>query len=421
MPGADQGHGDQPSRDPPVLGPFGCPDSGDTRKSPPQDRRRATRFPRQPIDFVALDVHTGKGLFESAVVEQVERDVGLGIDNVAGANGDAMPLAVDGGQLAFGRAGVDDREERRRRCRQLAQRLRRLEHRRELPPSRGDTIVREQAREKCERFIPGIGRNHERTLAWPFQPLAERVAVRGYRGLEHRGRHLRIARFGPALPASVECLETFDRHAELLGKPDLGGDGLFQPLLQIAGVERPHPLPVAGAALATGPFALAGPIAGRDEDEGGLRPLGRGDGGEAGSVVVFGLAARVPVRAELPAGPSLGDPRRRRTRLGPAVPSGALRVVVAWKVNLTKVVTGRMNQLAQKHRQQTTSVEIALRPIMDLPGLDGQEARNISTNRDGLRVSASMMAVERRLVFEKLPAIGPERLFELRCHVGGQR
>ena len=119
MPCTDQGHGDQPSRNPPILGPFWCPDSRDIRKSPSQDRRRATRFPRQPIGFIALDAHIGKGFFVSAVVEQVERDVGLGIDSVAGANGDAMPLAVDGSQIAFGRVGVDDREERRRRCRQL--------------------------------------------------------------------------------------------------------------------------------------------------------------------------------------------------------------------------------------------------------------------------------------------------------------
>ena len=355
------------------------------------------------------------------MVEQVERDVGLGIDSIAGADGDAMPLAIDGGQLAFSRVGVDDREERRRRCRQLAQRLRRLEHCRELPPSRGDAVIPEQAREKCERFIPGIGRNDERALAWSLKPLVERISLRGYRGLEHRGRHLRIARFGPAPPASVERLETFDRHAGLLGKPDLRGDGLFQPLFQIAGVECSHVLPVAGRPLVLGPFALAGPIAGRDEDEGALRPLDRGDGREAGRMVVFGLAARILVGAELPAGFSLGDPRRRRTRLDPAVPSGALRVVVAWKVNLTKVVTGRMNQLAQKHRQQTAGVEIALRPTMDLPGLDGQEARNIGANRDGPRVSASVIAIERRLMVEKFPAIGPERLFQLRGHVGGQR
>ena len=207
----------------------------------------------------------------------------------------------------------------------------------------------------------------------------------------------------------------------MFGEPDLRGDGLFQPLFQIAGVERPHVLPVAGRPLVLGPFRLAGPIARGDEEKGALHPLGRGDGREAGRVVAFGLGARILAGAELPAGFSIGNPRCRRTRLDPAVPAGALRVVVARKVNLMKIVAGGMNQLAQKHRQQTTGVEIALRPIMDLLSLDGQEARNIGANRDCLRVSASMMAIERRLVVEKPLAVRPECLFQLGCHVEGQR
>ena len=211
VPCADQSHRDQSSRDPIILGPFGCPDRGDTRKPPPQNRRRATRFPRQPIGFVTLDAHIDKGLFESAVVEQVERDVELGIDNVAGANGDAMPLAVYGGQLAFGRVGVDDREERRRRRCQLPQRFRRLEHRREVPPSRGDAVLLEQAREERQRLVPGIGGDGEQTIGRLSEPLLKGVPMRGERRAEYRGCHHRLARFSPALPASVECFETIGR------------------------------------------------------------------------------------------------------------------------------------------------------------------------------------------------------------------
>ena len=243
----------------------------------------------------------------------------------------------------------------------------------------------------------------------------------GERRAEYRGCHFRIARHRPAPPTCIERLEAVGRHIELLGKPHPGGDRPFQPLLDIAGVERPHVLPIAGRPLLLGPFRLAGPIARGDEDKGAFRPLGRGDGREAGRMVVFGLATRILAGAELPAGFPLGNPRCRRTRLDPAVPAFALRVVVAWKVHPTKVVAGGMNELAEKHRQQTTSGEIALRPIMDLPGLDGQEARNIGANRDCLRVAASMMAIERRLVVEKPLAVRPECLFQLGCHVEGQR
>ena len=145
VPCPDQRHRDQPARNFRIPGPFGGPDGGDGRKPPPQDGRGAARFPRQPVGFVAFDAHLGKGRLEGLVIQQVEGDVGFRIDGVAGADGDAMPSAIDRGQLAFDRVGVDDRNERCLRCRQLSQRLRRVEHRREVPPARVEAVFLEQA------------------------------------------------------------------------------------------------------------------------------------------------------------------------------------------------------------------------------------------------------------------------------------
>jgi hypothetical protein len=80
-----------------------------------------------------------------------------------------------------------------------------------------------------------------------------------------------------------------------------------------------------------------------------------------------------------------------------------------------------MNQLAQKHRQQVAGVVIALCPILDLPGLDGQESGNVGSNRDSLLFATPTVMVERCLKIKQFLAIGAKRLFQPESHSGGQR
>ena len=77
-----------------------------------------------------------------------------------------------------------------------------------------------------------------------------------------------------------------------------------------------------------------------------------------------------------------------------------------------------MNQLAQKYRQQVAGIEMAVRPIVDLTGLDGQENRNVGASRDGFLFPAPIMAVELGLKFKKFPAVDTKRLFQPESHSG---
>src|SRR5205823_12779385 len=86
--------------------------------------------------------------------------------------------------------------------------------------------------------------------------------------------------------------------------------------------------------------------------------------------VPLGFDAWVIAGAKFPARPAVGNPGRCCTGVDQAIPAFALRVVVSGKVDLTKFVPGRMNQLAQKNGKQLTSFEI-IRPIVNLSGSDG--------------------------------------------------
>ena len=55
---------------------------------------------------------SAKGLLEGIVIQQVEGNIRLQVNGVAGPNDDAMKPAIDGRQFAFRLLGVDDRNER---------------------------------------------------------------------------------------------------------------------------------------------------------------------------------------------------------------------------------------------------------------------------------------------------------------------
>lgn len=192
-----------------------------------------------------------------------------------------------------------------------------------------------------------------------------------YRGVEYGGSHRRVARLGPARPPLVERIEADRREAELLGHPHLRGDGVFEPLLQVARVEGAHVPPFALRPPGAGPVVLAGPIARGDEHEGDLLPLGRRRGADAGRVIAIGLAARVSVGPELPPGRPAGDPRRRRVRLDRPVPTLALGVVTAGEIDPAEVAAGGMDELAQEHGQPAARLD-TVRPVVDEPGLYGE-------------------------------------------------
>ena len=50
---------------------------------------------------------------------------------------------------------------------------------------------------------------------------------------------------------------------------------------------------------------------------------------------------------------------------------------------------GRIHKLAQEHREEAACLDVALRPLLYLPRLDGQKLRDLGRHHEGLAVAAA--------------------------------
>src|SRR3990172_2089902 len=151
---------------------------------------------------------------------------------------------------------------------------------------------------------------------------------------------MRLTGVRPAAPCLLQRLIAADRKGELFGEPDLRRHRLLQPLLEIARIENPDGLPVAGLVLLLLPGGLAGPVARRHEDEGAVCPLGGLNRDQPGSVISLRFGTRYLVGAELPIGVPLGNPRCGGSRFDETIGALALSVVLAGKVHSAKLDAG---------------------------------------------------------------------------------
>ena len=223
--------------------------------------------------------------------------------------------------------------------------------------------------------------------------------MRFHRGLEQSRGHLRLARLGPARPASVQCPESGGPHIELLSKPHLCRHRLLQPLLEIACVQSPYRFPAAFCLLALCPICLPRPVRCRNKYRGSLCLLSCGDRGPV-PIVLLGLSLRVPFSAKFPSGFAIGDPRRGGASFDRAVPTPSLGVIVSREINEPQLMPGRVNQLAQEHREQLPGINTTLSPTLDLTSLDGQKRRDIGSSCDALFYPMPAISVELCLDFQ---------------------
>ena len=186
MPGTDQDHRHEGLCRVIIAGPYRRPDRGVLREAAPQDRRRTARLPCEPVDVAFLDSHDGERLLEGVVTEQVERNVGLNIDGVAGTENNAMTPAMGVDEFALGVFGMNNRDKRHGGFDKRPDRRRRCEDRRKVFEM-AEFFVIKQAREKGERFVPRVGRDDEGPIARSVEPSLKRAPVRSNRGCEDFG------------------------------------------------------------------------------------------------------------------------------------------------------------------------------------------------------------------------------------------
>ncbi len=132
----------------------------------------------------------------------------------------------------------------------------------------------------------------------------------------------------PSCPAALQRECSAVLFAEFISKPDLSGDRLFNPLLQIAGIPHDHVFPDIFAFLVLYPFDLVTPAAGRNEHKGSVRALGVWRGFNAFIKVIVRLRLYFFVDAKFPTRKANRHPRISARCLHFSIPSWALRIVV---------------------------------------------------------------------------------------------
>ena len=117
----------------------------------------------------------------------------------------------------------------------------------------------------------------------------------------------RGSRVGPVGPTVVQRPDTVGRAPQALGKPNLGGRRLLEPLLQIVRVVGKDIAPFIGCTLFSDPLVLARPPQWSNEDEGGARLFRIAEFG-ASANVANRLGRKVIRYAEFPTGVALWHP-----------------------------------------------------------------------------------------------------------------
>ena len=179
--------------------------------------------------------------FEGLVICEIERNVGLALHGISSAD--------DYGVLRFIKDRLRPIDLRRyQHCDEVRRRLRgavQCRHR-----SQHDGVVAKTAggiQGTCQESGQELYFQSEVTTkglaGWVLEPVRKAVVVR----LERSGEQ-RLAQFGfghlrPAVPALVERENIVRPVADLFGEPALRGDGLFEPLFKVAGIERLDVLP----------------------------------------------------------------------------------------------------------------------------------------------------------------------------------
>ena len=158
---------------------------------------------------------------------------------------------------------------------------------------------------------------------------------------------------------------------------------MLDPLLQIAGVEGAHISPRALGPFGGGPFIFAGPVVRRDEYERDPGSLFLRCGLSTFVIVFIGLGTRFFIDAEFPTGCAFRNLGRRRVGFDHPVPARALGVVVTREIDPPQFPTGGMDEFAQEDGQPAARVDIAVRPIPDVPGLDGEKGRRVGGGAPG--------------------------------------
>ena len=131
-------------------------------------------------------------------------------------------------------------------------------------------------------------------------------------------------------------------------EPNLGGNRLLYPLLQITGIEDNHVLPLFLTLLRLLPSIFPRPASWRDEHESFGQSFIFGRRFCAFFEVFVGLGLNVLIRTKLPARVSGRNPGISCLGDDLPIPSWALRVVMRGEINFFQPIAGRMNQHPQQ-------------------------------------------------------------------------